>query len=297
MFDPYDDNITVPDPVVNRVKRVLTSATLFIAAYIPVFLLQQFITGGLCLIFGYNPKITYNDIGNLPFEYTSWSFLRVLIIFSSGPVICLLIGIFLIDFFNQLRGKRSLFRFFILWMATCCLNLFLGFILFSPLGIEQYHSGLYVGFSIVGTWTRMGFIVTSPLALASAAASMLVGYFLFSNIIKFSFSSRLLQTPSGQRKIIVQFFIMPVLLAAPLLIALTTFKSVLLHVALLFNMLLMGMGLFINVGSISRDITVQKNDVLNDFPVTWLLLAASIYLSVWFFLRDDDLLIISRKLF
>ncbi len=295
--DLDDDIIMVSDPFLNRVKRALTSAALLISAYILVFLLQQFITGGLCLLFGYNPKITYNDIGNLPFEYNHWSFLRVLVIFSSGPVICLLAGILFYDFFNQLSGTGSLYRFFFLWLSICSINLFLAFLLLSPLGVDRYFSGLYVGFSIVATWTHMGYVVTSPLALIAAAASIFMGFFLFDSLMKFSFSSRLLQTPRGQRKMIFQLFIMPVFVAAPALMALTTFKSSLLHAVLLLNLLLMSIGLFINVGRTSQDIVVFKQDILNVIPVTWLCLAAVIYMAVWFFLRDDELSIFSRSLF
>lgn len=289
--DPDSDEVEVRDPFFNKVKRVVTSATLLILAYLLVFLLQQFITGGLCFLFGYHPKITFNDIGNLPFEYTYWSFLRVLVIFSASPVICLLLAFLALDIFHQQSGRGSLSRFFFLWLAVCCINIFLGFLLLSPLGVDQYYSGLYVGFSIVGTWTRMGLIVTSPLSLASAAVSIFAGYFLFESIMKFSFSSRLLQTSNGQRSIIIQLYLLPVLVAVPVLISLTTFKSMLLHSTLALNLLLISMGLFIGVRRTAQNMLVFKQDVLNTFPLVWLLLTMAVYALIWIFLRGDEQLI------
>ncbi len=289
--DTHSDEAEVRDPFFNKVKRVITSATLLLLAYLLVFLLQQFITGGLCYLFGYRPEITFNDIGNLPFEYTYWSFLRVLVIFSASPVICLLLAFVALDIFHQQSGQGSLFRLFFLWLAVCCLNIFLGFLLLSPLGVDRYYSGLYVGFSIVGTWTRMGLIVTSPLSLASAAASIFAGYFLFESLMKFSFSSRLLQTSIGQRSMIIQLYFLPVLVAAPVLISLTTFKSMLLHLALVLNLLLISMGLFIGVGRTAQNMLVFKQDVLNTFPIVWLLLAMAVYSFIWIFLRGHEQLI------
>ncbi len=283
--DAYPDITETDDNLFRQAKRVITSTVILIPAYVIAFLIQQYITGGLCIIFEYEPDISYNHIGNLPFHYRYWSLPRILVIFSAGPVICFIIGVIFLDLFTQLSHQDTLYRFFFLWLGVCCINVFLGFFLFTPIGVEQYFSGLYTGFSIVATWLRLSGGMMWPFAILAALGSMITGYLICGNFLKFSFSSRLLQSPKGRRKIIIQFFVIPVLVAAPILFFLATPKTLFLHVYLTLNFLLMAIGIFLRIELDSSEVIVFKKDILNTIPVFSIIFALGVYLSVFFFLK------------
>ncbi len=276
--------IDVPDPFLNQLKRVLTSSILIIPAYIIAYLTQQYIIGAACMIFGYDPSIDYNHIQNLPFDYREWSFIRVTLIFSSGPLLCFIIGLFFLDFFNSLRGRDALYRTFVLWLGICYVNILFGFLLFSPVGVSEFNSVFYKGFSIVGTWWRMNGILMIPIALIGIAATIITGYLLFDKFLKFSFSHRLIYFLSGRRKIIVQFFLLPLLVAAPVLLSLSDSKVIPIHAMLLLNLMIMGIGMYFSADTLEQDTKVSGNDVLNAFPVFWYGVAISVYALVWIFL-------------
>lgn len=266
----------VKDSFAGRIKRIITSAVLLLVAYIIAFLLHQYMTGLLCIAYGYEPVISYNFIDNLPDDYRQWTLWRITIIFSSGPLLCLILGIFFLDFFNSLTGRGTLLRFFVLWCAICFLNLFLSFLLVSPIAVENYSSNLYTGFSIVGAWWRMGRLLMMPMAFIALTGSILIGYLTSSMFVKFSFSKTLIDTFKGRRNILFQLYVAPILVAAPVILWLSSDKSYLVHVSHLFNLLLMTVGMFMGAENLSPNSRVYGKDVLNTIPVLWIALAGAL---------------------
>lgn len=264
------------DTFAGRVKRILTSAVLLIVAYIIAFLLHQYVTGLLCIVYGYNPVISYNHIGNLPNDYKQWTLWSITIIFSCGPLVCLILGIFFLDFFNSMSGSGTLLRFFVLWCAICFLNLFLSFLLVSPIAVENYSSNLYTGFSIVGAWWRMGRLLMLPMAFIAMTGSILVGFLSSSMFVKFSFSKTLIDTFKGRRNILFQLYVAPIFVAAPVVLWLSNDKSYLVHVSHLLNLLLMTVGMFMGAETSSTNARVYGKDVLNTIPVFWIALAGGL---------------------
>lgn len=273
------------DSFAKQLKRILTSATLLITAYIIAFLLHQYMTGLMCLVFGYDPHISYNHIDNLPFDYRQWTLWRITIIFSSGPLLCLVTGIFFLDFFNSLSGSGTLLRCFMLWCSLCFLNLFFAFLLFSPIAVENYSSNLYTGFSIVGAWWRFGNLMMIPVSFIALTGSILTGFLTGSMFLKFSFSKTLIETYSGRRNILFQLFVLPVFLAAPVIILLSNDKSYLVHLFHIANLLLMSIGMFMGVESESKEMRVYGKDILNVIPFLWLCIAGGLIAAVLFVLN------------
>ncbi|GIV33840.1 MAG: hypothetical protein KatS3mg031_1375 [Chitinophagales bacterium] len=269
----------------DQLRRALTSAALLIPAYIIAYALQQYVTGVLCLLFGYEPIINYNRLDNLPFDYRQWSVMRVTLIFSAGPLACFIAGLFFLDLFNSLKGQIHLSRLFVLWLGICNLNVFLGFLLFSPFGVGQYHSPLYQGFAIVGTWWRLNTLLMTPLAALSGGASLLVGHKIVPAFLKFSFSYSFIHGSGGRRKMLLQLYLVPLAMAIPALLLLPDKNSFAVHAALLMNLLLIGVGAFIQSGMRVQDTRVSGADVLNTFPWLWFILASMVYSAVWLFLR------------
>ncbi|MDZ4846127.1 MAG: hypothetical protein SH857_11320 [Chitinophagales bacterium] len=290
-FEDFQPDVASPtsggkDSFGGRVKRILTSAVLLLVAYIIAFLLHQYATGLLCIVYGFHPVISYNHISNLPNDYREWTLWSITIIFSSGPLICLIVGIFFLDFFNSMSGRGTLLRCFTLWCSICFLNLFFSFLLVSPIAVENYSSNLYTGFSIVGAWWRFGRLMMIPLAFVALTGSILVGFLTGTMFLKFSFSKTLIETYSGRRNILFQLYLLPVLLAAPVVLFLSNDKSYLVHVSHLINLFLMSVGMMMGVENISKEMRVYGKDILNAIPVFWLALAGGLISLIVFVLES-----------
>jgi len=109
----------------NYFTYTVNSTIVFIIAYLLVYLLNQI----TILIVASNWKLdsvllyydlAFNDYSPL------WSRNNILIVTSSGPIICLLVGFLFYRFFSNRKKVKGILKLFFLWIALHSLNLFLG---------------------------------------------------------------------------------------------------------------------------------------------------------------------------
>jgi hypothetical protein len=273
----------IRDAFSNKIKRILTGTSLFIISYLSAWAVQQYTTSGLLLLFDYHPVISFNDNADLPFDYRQWSLARINVIFSCGSLFCLLLG--LITYMTLDEIPYTTFKMFAVLITICFINLFLGYILFSPFGIDQFNSPLYKGYAIIGSWWRMGEVVFVALAIISFFSSIIFGFIIRDELLKFSFSSRMNRAVSGKKSLIIQFYILPIIISAPFILFLTTHRSFLIHCFLFVNLFLIAIGMLLKNEYGSKIVLARKEDIMNKLPFSELLFAAIIYAVVFFVLR------------
>jgi hypothetical protein len=282
--DIYTTNTGVADSILNKIKRISTSSLLFIATYLIAYTVSHYFTAVLLISFNYKPEITFNDFHNLPFHYSYWTNEKITIIYSGGPLLCLLLGVVFILAFNNI--KTSALKLFTFWLSICFCNLFLGFIFFCPFGIGRYDSELYKGFAIVASWWRIGGFIFIPLALGSVFLSIILGYFLRNELLKFSFSARLSNSIKGKNILVRQFYLFPVIIASPVIVSLSTYESIQIHFFLFINLMIISIGAFLrNEYDFTTKIKARKEDVLNKLPLVELIFVAVIYAGIFFYLK------------
>src|ERR1700722_12574708 len=88
----YSD-IKINDSFINKVKRVFTSALMFVVAFIISDSILQFTLGILAKSLGYGVDISFNILKVFPRDYRHWSRPRVAAVFLGGPLFCLLLGV------------------------------------------------------------------------------------------------------------------------------------------------------------------------------------------------------------
>jgi hypothetical protein len=149
--------------ITKNISITINSTALFLLSYLLVFFIHQAFTIISALIFSIPVEIDYTKIGFIIYKY-AWTFDSVKIIYSTGPIICMILSIFMLVIAVRFREFDGHLKMFFLWGFVHSINLFLGSILSGAL--------LGEGFGHVLIWMFMpdtGKMILTLLAIFSLA--------------------------------------------------------------------------------------------------------------------------------
>jgi hypothetical protein len=276
----YFDQAKVSDTLLNKLKRVLSSAMMLLASYALVQLLVQAYIYIVSFLLGYTVKFGYHWVMVKPYEYQYWGSNRVLLIYVIPPVLCL-IAAYAVQFLQlNKEGGVTRMRMFWFWMHTCFINVFLTQLFIMPVGINGGLTGLYQTFSIVASWFRMDPTFFIPATVVAGSLAIFWGVMTSPKLLKFSFSARLISSLQGKDAIVRQVYLFPVIVAAPVIAVVSNQYSFLMHIVSLMLLILPVLGTIIRHRTDSGVVMCSREDVLNAWPVAELLMAAIIWAAV-----------------
>lgn len=286
----YDSKIEINDKLINKVKRVISSALLLVVAFIISNLTLRLLTGIMAKLMGYGVVITFNDVDISPNDYHYWNFGSVLAVHFLPPILCLILGIVLLAV-SAIFDTVKWYNMLIVWLSICLVNVCLSQMLFSPLGAGGESSEFFQTFAVLGTAMGMGWGAMLIFTLASILASMVWGARVCDEVLKFSFSQRILKTQQGKNQVVLQVIVFPVLCAALPLFMLHS-NAKLYHGSNYFpslltiaNLLLISVGLFIKNSIDFVILEFGESDALNHIPIIELILAIGAWLGIFIFWR------------
>lgn len=111
--------------IINKVSITANSTAQFLLSYLLVFIIHQGFTTLAAIIFNVPVEVDYTKVNFMVYKY-AWTFDSVKIIFSTGPVICLILSIFMLVVAIKFREYDGLLKMFFLWGFVHSINLFLG---------------------------------------------------------------------------------------------------------------------------------------------------------------------------
>lgn len=109
----------------NSISITVNSTALYLISYLIVFMIHQAATVISAVIFDFPLEINYTSINFLVYKY-AWTFDSVKIIFSTGPVICFLLSVFMLVISIKFKEYDGYLKMFFLWGFVHSINLFLG---------------------------------------------------------------------------------------------------------------------------------------------------------------------------
>ncbi|MBK8659995.1 MAG: hypothetical protein IPN22_14290 [Bacteroidetes bacterium] len=270
----------VNDSLVNKLKRIVSSATMLLTAYALVQLLVQACIFCVSLLLGYTVKFGYHWVMVKPYEYEYWGNIRVMLIYLLPPILCL-IGAYAIQFTRLGKdGSVLRIRMFWFWLHACFINVFLTQLFIMPVGINGGLTGLYQTFSIVASWFRMNPTLFVPATVIAGSLAIVWGLLSSPQLLKFSFSARLITSLSGKDAIVRQVYLFPIILAAPVIAVVSNQYSFLMHLVSIMLLILPVLGTIIRHRTDAGVVMCSREDVLNQWPVAELLMAAVIWAAV-----------------
>ncbi len=151
--------------IADKTAITANSTALYLLSYLFVFIVYQAFTILAAVIFNYSLEFNYTEITFLVYKY-SWTFDSVKIIYSAGPIICLILSIFMIVVAIRFREFDGLFKVFFLWGFVHSINIILGSAVAGAL--------LGDGFGHVLTWmyiTDTGKLIVTLLGVFVLAAA------------------------------------------------------------------------------------------------------------------------------
>lgn len=277
-----------PDPIANKLRRFSIATALFLLAYVLCISLYQLVTGGVCMLLDYEPYITFNALLNLPIRPDLWSKFRVLAVFGGGALWLFISGIAAIAaivLLNQQKGQINLFRVFLLWFVLLTWNLLFTLIATSMAGSFDMKWGLYQGLALVISWWKVPLFFTIPMAIIACIASVIMGYLVAPEFLKLIYSSRRGADSTNRIVFLLYTYVLPIIVGGVMLLPLLTEYSLIFHMCLLLNLVLISFGVFLRSEYLQLGVKACKADVLNTIPIDIFMFNIVVYALVLLFYK------------
>jgi hypothetical protein len=274
------------DNLLNKILRIATSTLFLLTSFILCNGFLQVIIASLAKFLGYGIKLTYNVVGVVPRDWHYWSKTRVTVVYFTAPVIFIVTGGLLFNFLRTHKTWLTAYRLFVFWLMICSLNLALSHLFFSPLGIRgDGGMGYYQTFAIVATWMGLNSGIMSLVAGISIICSIALGVFCRDEVLRFSYSSKLIQKPFGKNSIVFQLYLLPVAICAYPLIMLCSKDNIFPSAFMFGNLVIIWVGMFIRNFNDASIVRCARGDVLNQFPFIEIILGVSSWFLVYRFFK------------
>ena len=264
----YYSKLSIHDPLINKTKRVITSSVFFMLAYLLANMLHQGMVGLFSIMLGYTAEVSLHYVVIKPFETVYWNTFSVLFIFGTPPILCVWLG-YTVRYF-LLSNKKDIYslRLFFYWLQVCLYMIFIGQLFILPIGTSpQTSTGLYQTFSIISTWFSIPFPFLAVALVLALVAAIALGFFISNEVLRYSFSSKLIQTARGKYSIALQVYILPLFVATPIVVLLGNSMSYLLYILTMPLFMLPVVGMFVRYKMDMTSVRCNKVDVLNTLPV------------------------------
>jgi hypothetical protein len=240
-----------------RLTRIVNSTVCFSLAYILItysFWLSMGFTG---LLFRFDSFVYYHGIKFI-LNDRDWTKLKITAIFSSGPLLCLGLGLLCFFLFEKLKNLKSTLNLFLLWVFVIGTSLFTSQAVIAALAANKYASHFYQNFAVVYAWWHL------PSSVVYLLAMPFLFLFLFFSVnyakpfVTTAFSYSKVNTESRRKMYFLEMVIIPFILGAGITAGVTFPMNIKLHGV---YMAVLGMSLVIGWISLKYN-KVSKEEML-----------------------------------
>ena len=195
-------------------------------------------------------------------------------------------GLFIYNMLRVNSNWSTTTRLFFFWFSVCMVNMVLAHALIAPLGSpNDRNNGLYQTFAVVGAFLWINPALMAMVAIGSLIASLGLGMLIREEVMRYSFSNRLIQTKKGMDAVVIQVYVFPIVFAAVpvvLLCSKISFFTTLMQIA---NLAVISIGIFMMNSIGIANVRSSKEDVLNHIPFVELAICSAIWLSIFIFIK------------
>ncbi len=209
-----------------------------------VVLSHQFVLAGLSKALGYQTHMVFGKVTSAPFENQYWSDNRVLVMYGFPPVLYLLLALAAALYLHFARQVTTFYRL-LFWCMVFSLLLISAQLTLSPWASAQSKGSGYQGLVVVANWWGAQSLHLISFTFISLLLNLLFGFISFKMVLQLSPSLSAIQKREGQRMVIRQQFIYPLLITMVPALLLAYSDTVLFFIVLFIHALLWLPGLFI----------------------------------------------------
>ncbi|MFN8288229.1 MAG: hypothetical protein U0V74_15850 [Chitinophagales bacterium] len=280
----YYANVSIDEPRINVLRRAVNSALLLFFALVLTTLCYESIEALACLALKYWVKFRFSEVRTVT-EPGRWSLPRVIVVYSAGPLICILLIMIGNSIYHTWEKMVNQYKLLFLWIVVASLNLITANMIEAPIGLESTTFPFYRSFAILGAWFRLGSAPLLVVMFAGFILNVLGGYFFSYRFLEYSHSSKLIHHRSGKVYVFFQVFILPIIVVAPLYLSLAGNFNILHFATVLISLMTFSLGFFVRSITDMGIVVCNKNDVLNKVPVVTGIAAVVIWVAIFIFLK------------
>lgn len=240
-----------------RAARVINSTVCFCLAYITVTLAFWFSMSGTAAFFKFNSFVYYYGIRIL-LNNGRWDKLNVTLIFSTGPIVALIIGLLGAFLFSQLKHIKSILNVYFTWLFVIGCTVFSTQGVISSLGANEYNSPFYQNFAVALAWWRIPKAGVYLLNIPFAAVFLFFATNYPRLFLQFAYSYTKVNKLSRKRKYYMDIALVPFFIGSVVVTALTFPENMFVH---LTYMLATAIALLIGFVSVTY-IDILKDEAL-----------------------------------
>ncbi|MFZ4522925.1 MAG: hypothetical protein ACOYNC_14545 [Bacteroidales bacterium] len=162
------------------------SLLLFLIAYLVIYTLNLFITGYAAILFNIPVLVYYNDVDFL-IRGIDWTHDSVSGVFSSGPIVMLVLTVFMAILFKSVETESGILRLLLFWMILHSLTRILGEILVGSILNKGFGFViLYMFMMDTGkvVLTIGGFVAMFLAGIIGARPSLFTANIYFNNLLR-----------------------------------------------------------------------------------------------------------------
>lgn len=240
-----------------RLSRVINSAICFSLAYILLTYLSWLIMGYTGTLFKYSSFVYYYGIKFILNDH-KWTKSSVTLIYSSGFLFCLVVGVLGFFLFERLKHIKTMFNIFLLWCFIIGTSIFTAQGIIACLGTSEYLSPFYQNLAVVYAWWHVPAPVVYLLEIPIFVLFLFCSVNYAKPFLPTSFSFSKVNSESRRKKYFFEVAVLPFLLGAIITTAITFPMNIFVHALYLF---VIAVGLLIAWLSLVY-IRVPKDDML-----------------------------------
>lgn len=143
-----------------------------------------------------------------------WYLKNILIIFTSGVLASLVLGLFGLFFFHRIKRFNIPFVLYFLWLYVWAIAMFCAQGLLALLGLEEYYSPYFNNFVVVLAWLRFPKILAYFLVPLSVAALTFLCFFSTRPFISVAYSYGKVNKLQKRRKFFFETAMVPFVMSA-----------------------------------------------------------------------------------
>lgn len=238
--------------------RILNSAVCFALAFIVVTWLGWFAMAAMGKVFKFDANVYYYGIRYLLNNH-KWTKLKVSFIYITYPVFALLFGLLMLYFFDKGRKMQTSLNVFFVWCFVIGTSMFTSQALIASFGANEFNSPFYQHLAVVYAW----WFLPIPLVYAiNLPFAVLFFYFAINyprHFITFAYSYSKVNKMEKRRKFFVETAILPFILGAIIISAVTFPMNIFLTAIYLLTIFV---GLIVSWVALFY-IEVMKDDILH----------------------------------
>ncbi|MCS6819521.1 MAG: hypothetical protein NZ522_06165 [Chitinophagales bacterium] len=169
--------------------------------------------------FGIKSHLTFYDAFPVTSDPNVWYLKNVLIIYSSGIIATLLLGLAGLYLFHNLKRYDLSFSVFFIWLYVWALNIFCSQALLALLGLEEYYSPYFNNLVVVLAWLRFPKILAYLLVPISIGVLTFLSIYFIRPFISMAYSYGKVNKLNRRRKYFFETAMVPLFISSLFVVA------------------------------------------------------------------------------